>query len=149
VATQPSRLDTLLVAICDGLALRAGLAGVQIGSGPLGDSTERESIQFVGGNLAQEWGSIGKLEREESIELAGSVWVRKEGGGETVIREARARAFVLLAELEDFLRADPSVGTAIRVGALARGVLDQGAGDGYRWVELEFLIQAGKRLQSS
>lgn len=73
----------------------------------------------------------------------------KAGKNETVIRLARARAFELLAEVEDFLRLDPTIASTTLVSELASYPLDQGANQEGRWAQIDFAIACKKDLRSS
>lgn len=148
MATVTTKLDAAMNAIADGLALRAGLSGVQVGTGPLGAASQQESIQLFTGSSSQEWATTGRR-KEEELTIDGSIWVSRPSADDAVIREARARAIALLAELEDFLRLDPSLGGVVRVSSLASVELDQGVTpDGGRWCQLDFVIECNQRLNA-
>lgn len=138
-------------AFVDGLASRAGLFGVQVSSGYLGaDSDAYESIQLVDVSPAnQQWSMIGNKRRDEEYTLQGIIWVVQAGKGETVIRAARDRVFALLAEIEDFLRVDPTIGSTTRVSELSAYPLEQGANDRGRWCQISFEVSCKKDLRSS
>ena len=97
-----SRLAAVKSALVDTWAARAGLTGVQIASGELGgNAASKERIELIGADtIAQDWAGIGRLSRDESLTLIGSIYVLRPGAGETVIRAARDRAFALMAEVE-------------------------------------------------
>ncbi len=146
--TVTSKAAAVLDAITDGLSARAALAGIQIASGPMRFESSSDSIQFFQVDISQEWGALGRKRREEEGVLKGAVWVMKPGKDEAAVRATRDRAFVLLGEIEDFMRVDPSIGGVVRVSQIRPGVLDQGANEG-RWVELDFEIRYEVRLQST
>src|SRR5487761_2653762 len=119
MTTTTSQLHLVKNAIVDGLAMRAGLAGVQVASAYLGKDTKAESIQIgVGDELNQSWSQIGNRERQEDMIIRGIVWVMKPGADEAVIRTTRARAVALMAEIEDFFRVDPSIGGLVKVSEI-------------------------------
>jgi hypothetical protein len=147
---QPSILHDVKVAIADGLALRPGLAGVQIATAWLGEESARESIQLRGRDRStQDWASIGRLQREENLTIEGVIWVVKGGKDESVIREARGRAFELYAEIEEFVRVDPSLDDLVKQIETVALDLDEGIHlDGGRYAELSFSIEAMQRLRT-
>lgn len=152
--TVTSKVDAFMTAVADGLALRAGLDGVQVTSGWVSDP-QRESIQLVDAEMTQTWGAIGNTRREEEFTVTAVVWVVVPGKGEAVIRECRGRAFELLAEVEDYLRVavrgngDPVLREIVRAFELEGAVLEQGANQEGRWCQLTFRVHANKDLRSS
>ena len=104
---------------CTCMAIRANIvsAKVQVASGYLGDDSDRhETIQLIGATSAsQRWGALGNRRREEEYTLAGVVYVLEAGKSEPAIKDVRDRAFELLAEIEDFLRLDPTIGNTVKV----------------------------------
>ena len=104
MATVTSTIDAAMIAFVDGMLARANIIadGVQVSSGYLGgDTAAKESIQLTDVPSAeQKWGMLGNRRRDEEYTLNGLIWVVKAGKNEAVIREARARAFALLAEIE-------------------------------------------------
>ncbi len=152
MATVTSKLHALKVAIVDGLAARANIisAGVQVSGAFLGKDTAVESIQLTGpDHMDQDWAALGKLSRNENITLQGLIWIQKPGADETVIRSTRARAFELLAEVEDFLRADPGVAAVVKYSGLRATDITEGANPEGRVCQLDFEIGAFQRLQST
>lgn len=147
MATVTSKLHVAMNAIADGLALRPGLAGVQIATGPLGGDSAQESIQLFTGSSSQAWATTGRR-REEETTIEGAIWVMRAGKDEPVIRAARTRAFALLAEIEDFLRLDPSLGGIVRECGLTNVELDQGVNPDGRWCQLDFTVSPNQRLNS-
>jgi len=153
MATVTSTIHAAMNAFADGMLARANIisAKVQVSTGYLGgDSAAKESIQLTDVTPAtQEWGLIGNRRRNEEYTLNGLIWVLKAGKNETVIRLARARAFELLAEVEDFLRLDPTIASTTLVSELASYPLDQGANQEGRWAQVDFAIACKKDLRSS
>lgn len=153
MATTTSKLDAAINWLADTLADRAGLAGVQIATGWLGaDTSGVETIQILDGLARQQWGGIGRLSREEELEIRLVIFVRKPGGADSVIRATRARAFALLAEIEDAIRATAaavSFGGIVRKAQVTDIELEQGANSADRWAQLNVTIEADKRLIST
>ncbi len=153
MATVTSTIHAAMNAFGDGMLARANIisAKVQVSTGYLGgDSAAKESIQLTDVTPAtQEWGLIGNRRRNEEYTLNGLIWVLKAGKNETVIRAVRARAFELLAEVEDFLRVDPTIASTTLVSELASYPLDQGANQEGRWAQIDFAIACKKDLRSS
>lgn len=150
MATITSIADAYMVALADALALRTGLDGVQIATGWLGgDAAARESIQFTAVRGTQQWGMLSNRRRNEEFVIEATIWVVNPGKNEDVIRSARARAIALLAEIEDELRVDPTVGNVAQVSQVTAYDLDQGANTAGRWCQIEFEITVNKDLRSS
>src|SRR6185436_2449320 len=140
MTTETSKVHAFLNALVDGLNARPALIEktVQVASAWLGGDTDRnESIQFSDAEMSQEWGLLGNKRREETFTVAGSIGVHRAGKNEPVIREVRERVLVLLGEVEDFLRVDPSVGNVVKVCQLKDGRMDQGATDEGRWCQFD------------
>lgn len=150
MATVTSIAHAYMVALADALALRTGLFGVQIATGWLGgDSAARESIQFTAVRGTQQWGMLSNRRRNEEFVIEAGIWVVEPGKGEDVIRTVRARALALLAEIEDELRVDPTVGNVAQVSQVTSYNLDQGGNTSGRWCQIEFEITVNKDLRSS
>lgn len=153
MATTTSKLDAAINWLGTTLAARAGLSGVQIATGWLGaDTSGRESIQILDGLSRQQWGGIGRLSREEELEIRLVIFARRPGGSDTVIREVRARVYELLAEIEDAIRATASAvsfGGVVRKAQVTEIELEQGANSADRWAQLNVTIEADKRLVST
>ena len=153
MATVTSSIPDAMDAFVDGMLLRANIisAKVQVASGYLGgDSAAKESIQLTDVPAAtQSWGMLGNRRRDEEYTINGLIWVVKAGKNETVIRSARDRAFALLAEIEDFLRLDPTIGSTTKVSELTAYPFDQGANAEGRWCQIDFSIACKKDLRSS
>lgn len=147
MTTVTSRLFDALDNFAAALALRSGLSGVQIATGPLGGESARESIQFFTGRDNQDHVTTGRR-RESTFSLDGAVWVLKPGKNETVIKAARDRAQALLAEIEDELRTDPSIGGTVRESGITDYDLDQGVNPDGHWCQLDFTISGTVRLNS-
>lgn len=153
MATVTSSIPDAMDAFVAGMLLRANIisAGVQVASGYLGaDSARHESIQLTSvPDAAQVWGMLGNRRRDEEYTIDGLVWAMKPGKNEPAIKAARDRAFELLAEIEDFLRLDPTIGGTTKVSELTAYPVDQGANEEGRWCQLDFEILCKKDLRSS
>jgi hypothetical protein len=146
-----TRIHVLKNAIVDGLSLRSGLAGVQITSAFIGDQLDaRESIQLaLNDEITGDWAQVGKFSRNETITVTGIVTVDRPGAGETVIRECRQRAAELMAEIESFVVADPSIGAVVLQAKVRPTMLAEGFSPEGRWALLRFEIEAFSRLTTS
>lgn len=152
MASPPTtRLHAIKVAIKEGLEAVPALAGVQVTSAFLGDELDaREHIQLIGDDeVVGDWATIGKFSRDETITLAGVVTVERPGAGESVAQDCRSRAVVLMAEIEKFIVADPSVGGTVKQCKVRPRRLYEGFGPEARWALLQFEIEAYTRLQAS
>lgn len=130
------------------LDLRAGLTGVTVATGPLGDDTPAEAIVLVGVSAAdQAYAALGSRPKDDMYDILGGIWVARPGAGEAVLKAARDRALALLAEVEADLREAPNIGLAYVLWANLRpDTLDQGMGTGTRWCELDFRVQVKARI---
>lgn len=147
---ETTRVHALKLALADGLGDWPGLAGVQISSGYLGDETAKESIQLTGpDDIGQEWAALGRKSKDETITLEGFAWTVQPGAGETAIRAARARVIALAAEVELFLKSDPSLGGVVKWSAFKAAGLREGAHPDGRSAQLTFTVEAFSRLQSA
>lgn len=145
--TGPGLLDALKTR----LEARAGLANVTIATGPLGDETPLEAIVFFSINGDQDWAQIGKAalgagSRRDTYTVEGAIWIAKPGAGELVIKQTRDRAAAVLGELENELRADPSVAGAVRTCQLTGVAMEQGMDDQGRWCQVSFQLGAMARI---
>ena len=100
--TAPTFVDTLKAR----LEARAGLAGVQVNSAPMGDSTKPEAITFHAIEGEQEFRTLGRgpNTKDDSYTVWATVWINKPGQNEAVAKSARDRADAILGEVEDELR---------------------------------------------
>lgn len=149
MATVTSIAHTYMVALADALTARPGLDGVQVATGWLGGDSARESIQFTAVRGTQQWGMLSNRRRNEEFVIEATIWAVEPGKGEDVIRTVRARALALLAEIEDELRVDPTVGNVAQVSQVTFYNLDQGATTAGRGCQIEFEITVNKDLRSS
>jgi hypothetical protein len=94
------------------------LDGVKVVDGPIVTGDPLHEAVYVGYDgdpdgdglavdFSQEWASIGQKAKNETFTVTCAVVVWKGG---TKVRPIRARAFELLAAVEDLLRGDPALG---------------------------------------
>ncbi len=141
-----STVPALLTALAGRLRNRAGLAGVAVATAPDAAGTPAEVIEFLDTAQDQEFAALGGRRREERYEVRGAIFVARLGAGEATATEARERAYALLAEIENELRADPTVGGAIQTAEVARVNLQQGASPDGRLAALEFWLRVRARI---
>lgn len=105
------------------LNARAGLSGVQVAYGYLNDSAQLQDENINVGKVRfnQEWGALGNRRREESYRVELIIVVKREGDDQQGTEE---RMWAVLAEVEQALRADPTLGGAVRVSELTEGDQD-------------------------
>lgn len=151
MATVTSSIPAAMDAFVAGMVARPALDGVQVASGYLGaDSDFKQSIQLTGASRAEQvWGMLGNRRRDEEYSLDGLIWVMVAGKNEAVIKLARDRAFELLAEIEDFLRDDPTLADTTLVSQLGAYPFEQGANAEGRWCQVDFAINCKKDLRSA
>jgi len=135
------------------LDARAGIIGpplVTVATGDLGTETPREAIVLYGAPTAEreEVGMRGPagFSYDHNVAVAGAIWIVKPGQGEVVIKQARDRAFALLAEIDATLAADPSVSSTCKFAAVTNDPFEQGANDDGRWCQINFVITYRARL---
>lgn len=111
-----SRAPAAIAALLSALQASPSLTGVPVFDGPMVSDDYRDAI-FVGfdGDHAgeresvltdQQWAGLGAKKRTETITIICSV-VSVSGDG--TASDARTRAYNLLADVENVLRADPSM----------------------------------------
>ncbi|HTE69092.1 MAG TPA: hypothetical protein VK942_10095 [Actinomycetes bacterium] len=135
------------------LDARAGIIGpplVTVATGDLAADTPKESIVLFGTPTAnrEAVGLRGPqgISHDHNVVVAGAIRVVKPGQGETVIKAARDRAYAVLAELENQLKATPTVSDTCKFAAVTDDPLEQGANDEGRWAQISFQITYRARL---
>jgi hypothetical protein len=100
-----------------------GLSGVKVHYGYLNDAQQlgQENINVGKVRFNQEWGALANLRREESYRVELVVLVKRGGDDQQGTEE---RMWAVLAEIEQALRADPTVGGFVRVAELTEGEQD-------------------------
>lgn len=150
---QTSGVPRLLDALCDALRGRDELHGVQVTSGPLSGSREPEGIELWTADDEQETKTTGRR-RESTITIEGQCYAIRPGSGETVIRDARDRAFVLAGQIETALResllgtkvADEAGDPTVREAYVTSLRLRQGANAEEHIALIDFTIVARRSL---
>jgi trehalose-6-phosphatase len=142
--TAPALLDALKAR----LELRTNIINwkTQIATAPLGDETKPDAIVFFGAEGSQEWAALGKLAKDDMFRVEGAIWIVKPGAGETVAKAARDQATARLKELEDELRADPSVGSVVMRCEVQSHQLEQGTNTSGRWCQITFFLNVRQRI---
>jgi hypothetical protein len=117
-------LDAFLTATRTGLMARAGLAGVNVFSGPILDDKERgEEYILLGGRSTAPFEvdatyeySVGTPQQlaEESYDVPCELLGIVTGSGETGIVAARQRGLTLLAEVHSWFKANDTAGGIVR-----------------------------------
>lgn len=105
-------------AVLDLIRGEATVSGVQVAVGPLGDDSEREYIQSLGGPSVQDWSAIGQGRKREELQITLECYASSVGGGEASLKAARDRVDVFITAIETALRDGvnvPSVGPIRRV----------------------------------
>ena len=141
-----SKVNAFLLALKALLEARAGLSGVGVFTAHPGDELPPEAIVVDRVTTDQSWAALGRQRREEGFTTYLVLHIEKAGAGEAIATDARERVYSIKAEVEDALRADPSVSGTVRVADYARDELRQGTGDRGRWAQLEAQIDAKVRI---
>ena len=131
-----SALGTTLDAIRAGLILRAGLAGVNVYSGPVShEEGGRECIWMDNATLNEEAAAMGG-QRSEVWQVKCQLWADVDawqgasaGSTEETIKAARDRALAIFAEVESYIN-DTYTGTLpdvnVTAGELRQGYMPDG-----------------------
>ena len=141
-----SKVIGFLLAFQAMLEARPGLADVDVFTAHPGDDLPPEAIVVDRVTTDQSWAALGRQRREEGFVVFVVLHIERPGAGEAVAIEVRDRVYTLKAEVEEALRADPSVSGSVRVADYARDELRQGTGDHVRWAQLEAQIDAKVRI---
>jgi len=150
MATTTTTADSVLIALRELLSERDGLAGVTVEDAPypLGELGE-EWIDLYGVKAKQRWGSLGARRREEEYAIVGSLRTSVIGSLREDVRTCRARAYAILAEIEDALRDDPTIGGIARQAELSSYELVQSADSDSRITDIDFEIGVKATLPRS
>lgn len=155
MATQTSSVPAYLATLRDRLNTRfaaaSGLTTVEAFAAPPGDPYPLEAVELYGVPLhTQAWAAIGNRRRSESYTVEGVIGCVKPGAGEAVADAARARAYAILAIVEDELRVDWDMqGIVVRSSQLAGATLAQGIAEEGRFAALHLSIVVDTELTSS
>ena len=110
----PAALDALQTQFAAEMAATSGFETVEVFSGDMAGESPPEAVILSGSDdWNQEWSTVGNLRKSEEFTVGFAIWVVKPGAGETVIREARTRAFAILAVIETYLRKSLVHGDAV------------------------------------
>ena len=153
--TAPAYVDGLVTA----LKARAGLAGIDISTGPIPRELVRTQAIAVVAVMpsAQDPADIGPPTNSRSMEerytIVGGIIARALGKGEPIIKAARDSAAAMLEEIDQAVRADFSMGinegvggdNPVTVAFLSRKEMDQGIEDKYRWCSIGWAIDVTAR----
>jgi hypothetical protein len=134
------------------LDARAGIIGpplVTVATGDLAADTPKEAIVLFGALGPRE--SVGLrgpqgISADENVTVRGAIWIVKPGQGETVLKAARDRAAAILAELEQTLKANPTVSGTCQYAAVSSSGHEAGVNDEGRWHQTSFEITYRARL---
>ena len=153
--TTTSRAPDVIDALVALFAAAPALTGVKVIDGPPVTGDPLHEAVYIGYDgdpdgdgqavdFAQEWGAIGQKSKNETFTVTCAVVVWKGG---TLVRPIRARAFELLATVEDLLRGDPSLGMPPpTVVALAAGSCVQSQRASGLEVRIPFQIAVQTRI---
>jgi hypothetical protein len=148
-STVPAFLEALRGAMNARFAANPDFTEVKCFAAPAGDPLPLEMIEFVGTDSTQVWAAISNRRKAETYTVRGMVGTSVEAGaGEDVADQARARAYALLAELEDQLRTDINMVHTVYRCALASANLTQWILDNGRAATLEITIDVYTELNS-
>jgi hypothetical protein len=143
------------------LDARAGIIGpppVTVATADLGTDTPKLAIVLFGTPTAnrEAVGLRGPqgISYDHNVVVAGAIWTVKPGQGDTVvppataspIKQARDGAYALLAELEQTLKANPTVSGTCQFAAVTSDPLEQVATDEGRLAWIGFQITYRARL---
>lgn len=139
---------TQLAAVIDALdtilAARPALSGVEVTSVPLGsDSTIPDMIEIGSGDAERDWHAMRgnqPVPMEEDGAVRGRIRVQRTGAGETVGRQARDRAVVLLDEVDAAVAADHTLGGVCLWARVTQIALSQELTPEARVAEIDFTV---------
>jgi hypothetical protein len=130
-------------ALLAALQARAGLSGVQLGYGMPPGALQREHILFGVVDGTQEYRALGTVRKFEDYTATLFIGVSREG---TDQQAADDRALALMAEVEDVLRDDPTVGGTVLTAQVERYRLEPLASDTTREARITLDIQTRARI---
>jgi hypothetical protein len=138
-STAPAFKDALF----DALAARNGLSGVTVSYGaPLQGPREFIALGDISGS--QQFAALGALAKDETYTLDVYVSVLREGNQQ---QQCTERCFAIAAEIEDYLRTNPTVNNTVRVAELLSPFqLEEYGSDQARQSILSLGISATERI---
>ncbi len=141
--TYKSTAPTLKKKLYDALSTNADLSDITISYGAP-TTGPREFIALGDISGTQEFAALGKLTKDETYTLSVFVSVLREGNQQQTCTE---RCFAIASELEDYLRANPTVDGAVRVAQLSSPfTLEEFASDQARQSLLTLGVEATARI---
>lgn len=140
--TYYSTAPTLLANLYTALVARAGLASVTVSYGPV-LGAPREFVVLADVTSNEDFAALGHLAKEEGYTLTIYVSVLREGNQQQTCTE---RAYAIAAEVEDYLRGDPTVGGAVRIAQVTRKDYEPFAGDSARQSILTLSVECSAQI---
>jgi hypothetical protein len=148
VSTVPTLFTNLRTRMRTRLDAASGFEQVACYTAPMGESSALEAITLVSMDPADEtWAAIAPtLPKEERYIVRGDIVVVTPGADETVATAARDRVYAIFEQLRAEMKADPSVGGAVRLCTVLRSTLRQGASPAGRGAVIDFSLAVQARL---
>lgn len=148
-SSTASSIPAFKAALLAALQARSNLKGVQVTYGGPWPFPEPEWIWLAGVTGNQAAAAVGNQRREERYQL--SILIRVTQTGNESAQPTTERCFALFNEIEQTLRADATVGGAVRE-SYPTGPIELGEDvteDGSQWVsELLVTVEARKRISA-
>lgn len=142
-ATFKSTAPAFKAALFAALVANSDLADITVSYGAPTQGP-REFIALADISGTQAFAALGKLTKEETFTLDVYVSVLREGNQQ---QQCTERCFEIAAELEDYLRANPTVGGTVRIAQLSAPFnLEEFAGDTARQSILTLGVEAAARI---
>lgn len=113
-----STIPALKAALQSQLEARTGLIGVQVSYGYPGPLPEPEYIWLGDAHGSQQLATAGNRARDERYQLTVLIKTETSGLDGAAQQTAVERAFALMAEIENELRANPSMDNVVRVARI-------------------------------
>lgn len=150
MSTAVGTLVATRAALAAALALRDGLADVQVAYAWPGDATARESLWTQNGTLSSPIAAMRGGRKTRNLDGTFEVVVRVEGPGADQAT-VDARAADLAAEVDNYLADNPTALTATVPGLVDLTVGEpttkrEGIGDGSRIAEVFIVVRVRARL---
>jgi hypothetical protein len=148
-------VPAFLVALRDKLTARfaatAGFEAVGVYAAPAGDPPPLEMVEwFAVPSHTQAWAALGNRRRSESYTIDGVIACLVPGSGEPIADQARARAYAILAIVEDELRRHWDMdGLIVKSSQLTSATLHQDIAEEGRWAALRLTVSVETELTSS
>lgn len=130
-------------ALVTALSARAGLSGVQIVYGMPPGALQREHILLGPVDGTQEYRALGTARKFDDYTVTLYITAMREGTNQQAADE---RALAIMAEVEDEVRTDPTVGGTVLTAEVSRYRLEPLAGEGAREARITLDIQTRARI---